>query len=297
VPGCTVASPSSSHPAAAFASQLLLRGSPHHNRPSTSARTMVCLHQGRTFCCRPRRAAVLQHLRTRAPHVPASRAPCPSSRRPPRYAPSVLAQEVGVARSTPHPLLRLLQRYPGRGPPSPGPCPPRPPAGSAPRCSSGLVAPGHHAPLSLREGRAAPAHTPAPAPPERPHRPSRSRPPLGAARSSPRAPRRQPLAPAWCRPSRRAAAPLAPRCAPKCRCRPLGEGGPRAPPLPPKPSAAQPAPHASLKQQREGSRGRPQEEAPPVGKRKETLGRKAEQRERKNREGREIGLFKDLCAI
>jgi hypothetical protein len=61
VPDSTVAPSNSSHPVAAFPS-----GSPRHNRPSASARAVVCLHQGRAFRCllldglrRPPRAAPL----------------------------------------------------------------------------------------------------------------------------------------------------------------------------------------------------------------------------------------------
>jgi hypothetical protein len=95
-------------------------------------------------------------------------APRPSSRRPARYAPPVLAQELGVARSAPHPLLRLLRCYPGRGPLTPGPCPPRPPAGSVPRpatprrSASARAVPRPHTRLLQR--RMVPRAAPAPAP-------------------------------------------------------------------------------------------------------------------------------------
>jgi hypothetical protein len=44
---------------------------------SASARAVICPHQGRAFRCHPRRAAVLQHLRTRVPTRSSTASPAP----------------------------------------------------------------------------------------------------------------------------------------------------------------------------------------------------------------------------
>jgi hypothetical protein len=147
VPSCTVAPSSSSHPAATFASQLLLPGSPRHNRPSASARTEACPHWGLPSAAARTRSPPCPVLATSRFSTSSSQCCLTSCAAFPSTASDVLHARPRCSRADP-PAAAALQLLPHRARP---PCTPT-------RSRPELAQRGHRLALHV----AAPSSAPAP---------------------------------------------------------------------------------------------------------------------------------------